>query len=478
MEGLTTTAFEDGSTYSDIRQQFEHSSYGQSLRGHTRWDHFRPKDVTPEEWVEILGTDTDSLKHAPLMYGLMRQFIRHSPKGSLSPEDERILLLAAMTNGWGEAGSSEEGITPMGNISYGQKTHVQQRQERDIYRAVFQRLLGEHHLKEELMTESALFNPDSRLGQIYDAVRHINYLRTALNAYDKAAELDDAEISSHLRWLSADVISNQLPNLLQQAKMFPAAAEYVKAVGPKIDVILDEVPEDIFAVHGKSERVHADRFRLVRKLWKNGAETDQPARERRQNGSVESKFIRDYDRLGEIIEAYRTLGKQVVLTSGSFDMIHIGHAKYIETAKSYGDVLVVGVDSDAKIKQRKGPDRPVVPEEERVSMLTHILGVDYVAIKQPTDEHWRLIKTVRPDTLIATQETYDDDEIERLAEYCGRVVVLPPQATTSTSAKIRRLQIGWNRQVVEPIERILDSDLPDEEIRRMLGEFVLGIRNT
>jgi rfaE bifunctional protein nucleotidyltransferase chain/domain len=478
MEGLTTTPFEDGSSYTDIRRQFEDSPYGHSLHGEIRWDHFRPDSVTPDEWVEILGTDTDSLKHAPLMYGLTRQFIMHSPEGSLSSEDERILLLAAMTNGWGESGSDEEGITPMGNISYGQKTQNQQRQEQDTYRAVFQKLLGEHHLKEELMAESVLFNPDSRLGQVYDAVRHINYLRTALNAYAKAEALGDAEISSHLRWLSADVVSNQLPNLLQYAKMFPAAAEYVRSVAPNVDAILDEVPEDIFAVHGKSERVHADRFRLVRKLWKNGAEPDQTVRERRQNGNVESKFIKDYDRLGEIVAAYRTLGKQIVLTSGSFDMIHIGHAKYLETARSYGDILVVGVDSDTKIKQRKGPDRPVVPEEERVSMLTHIRGVDYVALKQPAHEHWKLIKTVRPDTLIATQETYSDEEIEQLAEYCGQVVVLPPQATTSTSAKIRRLQIGWNRQVVEPIERILSSDMPEEELRRTLGAFVLEIRNT
>src|SRR5688572_3071996 len=63
---------------------------------------------------------------------------------------------------------------------------------------------------------------------------------------------------------------------------------------------------------------------------------------------------------------------KVVLTQGTYDLVHIGHARYFQKAKSYGDFLIVGVDSDEKVKVRKGPDRPVVPEDERLEMLTYL----------------------------------------------------------------------------------------------------------
>src|SRR3954452_10358149 len=84
------------------------------------------------------------------------------------------------------------------------------------------------------------------------------------------------------------------------------------------------------------------------------------------------------DRLGPSLEAMtervanlRGLGKRIVLKSGSFDLIHLGHVKYLAKAKELGDVLVVGVDSDRKIRQRKGDDRPLALEQERLELLAH-----------------------------------------------------------------------------------------------------------
>lgn len=155
-----------------------------------------------------------------------------------------------------------------------------------------------------------------------------------------------------------------------------------------------------------------------------------------------ARFILDYKRLEEVVQCLRLLGQKIVLTSGSFDMIHIGHARYVEHAKRCGDFLIVGVDSDEKIQERKGPDRPIVPEEERVEMLTHLRCVDIVTIKPAKAKKWELIKLVRPDVLIATKETYSADELKALKEFVGEVMVLEPQAETTTSAKIRRLHIG------------------------------------
>ena len=169
----------------------------------------------------------------------------------------------------------------------------------------------------------------------------------------------------------------------------------------------------------------------------------------------EARFIRDHEKLRQYVEALKTLGMKLVLTSGTFDLIHVGHARYMERAKSFGDVLIVGVDSDAKVKLRKGPTRPIVPEQERVQMLAFLRSVDLITLKQPDDPKWGLIKLVQPDTLIVTAETYTDAELKKLEKLCGKVVVLAPQATTSTSAQIRRMQISWSANIVDPLTEVL-----------------------
>lgn len=161
----------------------------------------------------------------------------------------------------------------------------------------------------------------------------------------------------------------------------------------------------------------------------------------------------------------RARGQKVVLTQGTFDLMHIGHGRYLTEAKRHGDVLFVGVDSDAKVRQRKGPDRPVVPEEERLEMLSYMEPVDFVILKPVEFKKWQLIKTIRPDVLIATQKTYSEAEKKALQEYCGEVVVLEEQATTSTSAKIRLMQIGTavkitqtlSKKLIRAIEEVLEE---------------------
>jgi rfaE bifunctional protein nucleotidyltransferase chain/domain len=155
------------------------------------------------------------------------------------------------------------------------------------------------------------------------------------------------------------------------------------------------------------------------------------------------RYVPDYQRIADIVGALRTLGLKVVLTSGSFDIIHEGHSMYLEAARHFGDFLIVGVDSDEKIRDRKGPHRPAVPEMERLRMVTHQRGVGLVTLKHLGDERWRLIKTVRPEVLVATEDTYSPGEIDELERHhCGRVEVLERMATVSTSARLRRIQLG------------------------------------
>ena len=160
--------------------------------------------------------------------------------------------------------------------------------------------------------------------------------------------------------------------------------------------------------------------------------------------NFKDRFVPDYEHLKKLVDHCKGLGLKVVLTQGTYDMVHIGHSRYFEEAKRHGDILVVGVDSDKKVKARKGPDRPIVPQSERLEMVTHLRSVDIVTIKELNMPRWHLIKMVQPDVLIVTKETlekYSKEEIKEMSSYCGKVVTLAPMATTSTSAKIRLLQL-------------------------------------
>ncbi len=160
------------------------------------------------------------------------------------------------------------------------------------------------------------------------------------------------------------------------------------------------------------------------------------------DANTKERIVTDYQTIKKFVENCRGLGIRIVLTQGTFDMVHIGHGRYLANAKAHGDLLIVGVDSDEKVRHRKGPDRPVVPEHERLEMLTHIRPVDLVFLKQLNDPKWQLIKTIQPDILIATAETYNKKQLKELQKHCGKVVVLPRQATTTTSAKLRLMQMG------------------------------------
>lgn len=159
--------------------------------------------------------------------------------------------------------------------------------------------------------------------------------------------------------------------------------------------------------------------------------------------SFEHRYIPDHEKLEELVGYWKNLGLKIVLTSGTFDLFHIGHAQYLEKAKELGDVLIVGVDSDEKVQARKGPTRPIVPENERVLILSHVRHADVITLKNAHDPGNHLIKLVRPDILVVSKSTkHNNDQVGEKAQYCGEVIILEPQAQTSTSAKLRLIQIN------------------------------------
>lgn len=177
------------------------------------------------------------------------------------------------------------------------------------------------------------------------------------------------------------------------------------------------------------------------------------------------RFIPNYRELEKIVKTFKAMGYRVVLTQGVYDLIHEGHAAYLEAAKSKGDVLIVGVDSDELTRKRKGPDRPIVPQEERLKMLVHLRHVDIVTLREVHHDIGDLIRLVKPDVLIVSKSTSDFTRgmAQEYLSVCGEIITLPPQATTTTSARIRNLTI-------EGAEKLAT------EVTRLTGNFLTKIR--
>jgi D-beta-D-heptose 7-phosphate kinase/D-beta-D-heptose 1-phosphate adenosyltransferase len=155
---------------------------------------------------------------------------------------------------------------------------------------------------------------------------------------------------------------------------------------------------------------------------------------------MRAKIILDYNELKKYIDAHKTLEQKVVCTIGSWDMLHIGHLRYLNRAKENGDILVVGVDSDRAIKLYKNPFRPIIPHLERMEMLSYQHCVDYVTLIDDIDAQgnwaYELIKVINPDLFVCINESYPDNQKNDIKKYVGQLLELPRQAEKTSTTDI------------------------------------------
>ena len=150
-------------------------------------------------------------------------------------------------------------------------------------------------------------------------------------------------------------------------------------------------------------------------------------------------MIVELKELLEILEKVRGK-KKIVFTNGCFDILHAGHADYLNKAKSLGDILVVGINSDDSVRRIKGEKRPILPQQMRAYLLDNLKPVDYVVIFEE-DTPLELIKAIKPDVLVKGA----DWDLERIVgadfvlSYGGRVERIPFSFDISTSKIIERV---------------------------------------
>lgn len=158
------------------------------------------------------------------------------------------------------------------------------------------------------------------------------------------------------------------------------------------------------------------------------------------NKSTSDSHIKTLDEVTLLSKELKKRGKRIVFTNGCFDILHIGHVKYLEEAKSYGDVLIVGLNSDESVRRLKGDSRPVNTEDDRAYILASLEAVDYV-VKFNDDTPYTLIKAVQPHILVKGGD-YEGKEVigQDIADELRLVQFIDGKSTTKTIEKIKKGQ--------------------------------------
>ena len=145
--------------------------------------------------------------------------------------------------------------------------------------------------------------------------------------------------------------------------------------------------------------------------------------------------------LAAFIKRLRAAGKTIVFTNGVFDLLHPGHLRYLQHARTLGDALIVGVNSDRSVRVNKGPGRPITAEAERVELLEALGCVDAVVVFDEDTPH-DIISRVQPDVLVKGADWAEDAIVGRdtVEARGGRVVRVPIEAGYSTTAILAKIR--------------------------------------
>ncbi len=150
--------------------------------------------------------------------------------------------------------------------------------------------------------------------------------------------------------------------------------------------------------------------------------------------------IKTLEELESILRKEKAQGRVVVMANGCFDLLHVGHVRYLEAAREYGDLLVVAINSDDSVRSLKGPGRPMVPQEERLELVAALEAVDYVFLfEDPTLD--RVLLKLKPHFQAKGTDYTEESVPERdtVLSYGGKVVICGDPKDHSSSEMVKRL---------------------------------------
>ena len=221
----------DGVTFEEIYELFADSSYGEKLRGAIRFGAYKPKEITNEEWISVLGLDVHNLEHLLWTLSIARDFLHssldpHEPwQGKVSEEarfsedEQKLLLLTAVMHDWGES--------VVGDILWHRKNSYDEEEELKALSNIIGELCedkyGDELVSKMYQVGNILFrDKDSRLGKAFNAIEHVGYGQTTILAWKKHFEYEGS-LSHSLSGIAAKLIENHLSDWRGKAEIYPAS---------------------------------------------------------------------------------------------------------------------------------------------------------------------------------------------------------------------------------------------------------------
>ncbi|MDD5202350.1 MAG: D-glycero-beta-D-manno-heptose-7-phosphate kinase [Sulfurimonas sp.] len=247
----------------------------------------------------------------------------------------------------------------------------------------------------------------------------------------------DCKLGISLITLSEDGIATYDNEL----KVFPTVAKEVFDVTGAGDTVIASIAFALCAGKNIQESAKFANLAAGVVVGKIGSATVSIAEieeyEATLHKSTSDAHIKSFEDIDAIVKRTRANGKKVVFTNGCFDILHVGHVKYLQIAKSFGDILIVGLNSDASVSRLKGPTRPINIAQDRAYLLAALEAVDFV-VPFSEDTPLELIKMIRPDVLVKGGD-YEGKEVVG-TEFAGELKLVDFVDGKSTTKTIQKIQ--------------------------------------
>ncbi|HIA92134.1 TPA: hypothetical protein EYO12_03400 [Candidatus Saccharibacteria bacterium] len=251
--------------------QFAESEHGETLKSNVRYDRYRPSHVSEDEYMELLGADVNNLTHMPLTYGVARVFVNYLEQdhpGFLSPYEQQLVLATALSHDRGEAVVTD--------ITYSEKTDVNEREEEQVLSTMLQQTPVEE-LKDiyaDVVDQRIAFDDSTKLGEVFNIVELLGYTRTSLRAAQHIEQGSAGSCTSGFRWIIADVFGNALPKLVEHAAAYGPVARYIESAIDRIDRAFDLIDDATYENYAPEVRDDKKRkleqARHAVEAWKLG----------------------------------------------------------------------------------------------------------------------------------------------------------------------------------------------------------------
>lgn len=249
-----------------IHEAFAATEHGEILANKIRYEKYNLAQLANEEWIGLLGADVNNLTHMPLTYGLAKSFIRETEREGavyLNEADQLLLKVAAIIH--------DQGESIVGDISFGDKTEDDEAEEKLQFEQNLESFCPGATIEMKKLIvrarDEVVFDSTTKVGKVFNAIERVGYIRTALRASTHVQNETAGNAEPGLRWIIADVFSNQPVKLIEYAGEYPAVRNYLLHQRDKITAAFGVVKPEDFENYGANQRVKETQFQEAYIAW-------------------------------------------------------------------------------------------------------------------------------------------------------------------------------------------------------------------